>query len=291
VNANSRFLVLTVMVFAVGAQTAPTEAKGKSPELPGFTIPASNGFVVHVVGDQDGSVTMTARRDNASGGVEGVGYSVKGKVTKKTIRANFGKFGRVAVRFKPSGRVIHPRSESCNLPRGYRRYKLRLGVFRGRIRFRGEGGLTTAVASRAKAAPALPHTPACSAFPSPDGSGASLINGYHAFYGSSFYAYKATSTSPTFLEAFTAGNRHKVLAQRFVTALGGPGAFTYDAGYSVADVANLPAPFHGSAHFTKSGRNTYSTGNLSVAFPVGASARFAGPGFIAVLDPSAISIF
>ncbi len=288
--ANSRLRLLAVLTLAALAHTAPTQARDRSPELPGFTIPASNGFVVHVVGDQDGSVTMTPRRGNVSGGVEGVSYFVEGKVTERTIHADFGKFGRVAVRFKPSGRVIRPRTQRCNLPRGYRRYELRLGHFTGRIRFRGEGGLTTAAASRAKAAPALPHTPPCS-FPSPDDSGASLINGYHAFYGSAFYAYKATSTSPTFLEAFTADARHKVVAQRFVTALAGPEAFTYDAGYSVADVANLPAPFQGSAHFTKSGRKTYSTGDLSVAFPVGATARFAGPGFIAVLDPSDISIF
>jgi hypothetical protein len=290
VGGNSRFVLLIITGVLVLAHAVPAEAKHSPLELPGFTIPATNGFVVHVTGDQDGWVTMRARRGNASGGVEEVAYSTKGVVTEKTIRANFHKFGKVTVRFKGSGRVLRTKAQVCNLP-SHKPVKTRLGVFRGRIRFRGQGGFTRAAASRAKAAPALLHTPPCSAFPPPDDSGASLITAYHAFYGSSFYAYKATSASPTFLEAYTTSNRRKVVVERFVTALGGPDAFTYEPGYSLADVTNLPAPFQGSAHFTKSGRNTYSTGTLSAAFPVGGSAPFAGQGFTAVLYPSAISVF
>lgn len=76
-------------------------------------------------------------------------YLAHGKVTPTSIEASFGDRGRIAVRFRSSGRELRAtRRAGCGRPSN--RVVARLGVFSGALRFRGEGGYTSAMVSRAR---------------------------------------------------------------------------------------------------------------------------------------------
>jgi hypothetical protein len=74
-------------------------------------------------------------------------YFAHGKVTPTSISASFGDRGRIAVRFRPSGREVHAsRKAGCRGPGGPSLADL--GVFSGELRFEGEGGYTSAEVHR-----------------------------------------------------------------------------------------------------------------------------------------------
>ncbi len=78
-------------------------------------------------------------------------YLAHGKVTPTSIEASFADRGRIAVRFRPSGREIRAtRGAGCG--RSSNRVIARLGFFVGTLRFRGEGGYTSAATHRARGA-------------------------------------------------------------------------------------------------------------------------------------------
>jgi hypothetical protein len=75
--------------------------------------------------------------------VSSVAYLAHGKVTPTSIAASFGARGRIAVRFRPSGRALHStRKAGCKKPSDA--IIADLGVFAGELRFQGEGGFTSA---------------------------------------------------------------------------------------------------------------------------------------------------
>lgn len=70
-------------------------------------------------------------------------YLAHGKVTSTSIAASFGDRGRIAVRFRPSGRELRAtRKAGCK--RSSDGVIARLGIFAGELRFQGEGGFTSA---------------------------------------------------------------------------------------------------------------------------------------------------
>lgn len=74
-------------------------------------------------------------------------YLAHGKATATSIKASFGDRGRIDLRFQPSGREIHAsRHAGCRRPNGST--IAQLGLFVGELRFRGEGGYTSAEAHR-----------------------------------------------------------------------------------------------------------------------------------------------
>jgi len=74
-------------------------------------------------------------------------YLAHGRVTRRSIAASFGELGRVALRFRPSGRDVHAtRKAGCRKPNGA--VIAKLGSFEGRLSFRGEGGYTSVEARR-----------------------------------------------------------------------------------------------------------------------------------------------
>jgi hypothetical protein len=76
-------------------------------------------------------------------------YFAHGKVTPSSIRASFADRGRIALRFRSSGRVIRAsRRAGCRRPS--KQVIGRFGVFVGELRFRGEGGYTSAEVHRAR---------------------------------------------------------------------------------------------------------------------------------------------
>jgi hypothetical protein len=74
-------------------------------------------------------------------------YLAHGKVTPSSIRASFGDRGGIDLRFRPSGRELHAsRHAGCRRPS--HSVVAKFGLFVGTLRFRGEGGYTSAEAHR-----------------------------------------------------------------------------------------------------------------------------------------------
>jgi hypothetical protein len=80
-------------------------------------------------------------------------------VSPTSVEADFGEVGSVAMRFRPSGRMTHSRRHRGCV--GPDRYTIRFGVFTGSIRFRGEGGYTSADVHRVKGRQVTPRLLAC----------------------------------------------------------------------------------------------------------------------------------
>jgi hypothetical protein len=76
-------------------------------------------------------------------------YLAHGKATPNSIQASFGDRGRIELRFRPSGRELHAsRHAGCRRPS--RSVVAKFGLFVGELRFRGEGGYTSAETHRVR---------------------------------------------------------------------------------------------------------------------------------------------
>lgn len=85
-------------------------------------------------------------------------YLARGVARPERLQATFGNFGKVKMRFRPSRhRTWAGRRRSC---RGANRFIKKHGVFRGSLRFRGEGGYVTVRIHRARGAVVIP-APKC----------------------------------------------------------------------------------------------------------------------------------
>jgi hypothetical protein len=74
-------------------------------------------------------------------------YLAHGKTTPTSIQASFGDRGQIELRFRPSGRELHAsRHAGCRRPS--RGVVAKFGLFVGELRFRGEGGYTSAETHR-----------------------------------------------------------------------------------------------------------------------------------------------
>jgi hypothetical protein len=92
-------------------------------------------------------------------------YVAHGTATTNRIAASFGRFGKISVRFRPSGRVVKSRrGKRC---RGAARYTTRPGVFIGSIRFTGEDRYVQVRAKRAKGRIRRPRRLRCAKPPRP----------------------------------------------------------------------------------------------------------------------------
>jgi hypothetical protein len=86
-------------------------------------------------------------------------YVTRGTVTRRRIKASFGRLGEVDVRFHPSGRVDRSRPRRhCTGPN---HFTSRLGVFAGVVRFHGEKHYVATDARRVKGLVRIPLRLAC----------------------------------------------------------------------------------------------------------------------------------
>lgn len=76
-------------------------------------------------------------------------YLAHGEVTPTSIGASFGDRGRIAVHFRPTGQAIRA-TKRAGCARSGDGVIARLGLFVGRLSFRGEGGYTSAGVHRAR---------------------------------------------------------------------------------------------------------------------------------------------
>lgn len=276
-----------VTLLAPGAQASP-------PKRGVFTFPASGpkyefslrdkaGFRLRMEADPEGSVTLSVSRHRQSNA-----YLVRGKVSKDgDIAANLGRFGRVAVEFRPAGK---PKSEKpfpgCHGGPAV----TETGVFVGQVRFRGEGGFVAFAAARARGevksnprwkCPGLGHGGGGGKEPEsqereqeavlsasrPDGSLGLVAIGARGreFSPSLFFAssHRRYGSLFEFRSAFAVARS--------------PQGFEFDEGLTSATV-RPGAPFHGSAAFQRGAADSADswTGSLRVSFLGGDEALTGG---------------
>ena len=177
-----------------------------------FELKAQHGYTVTVAGEGD-IVALEVSRPLApskGGPLEELlgsfnqsvtAYVSRGTVTEHRIAASFGKFGKVDVRFRPTGRVV----ESGHRPRcrGADHFTSQLGVFVGGVRFRGEGRYVAVRSHRAKGSIRSPLRLHCGS------SGPHVISRSRE---------RPVREQPSFVPTFlTATHRHAVSALELIT--------------------------------------------------------------------------
>lgn len=106
-----------------------------------FHLRAANGYKIYGIGEgATGALVVTRGRQPHRPGVAASVYIARARTGRSRLETAFGRLGRVDLRFQPSGRVTYgKRHRHC---RGPDRYATHYGVFRGTVRFRGEGAYT-----------------------------------------------------------------------------------------------------------------------------------------------------
>jgi hypothetical protein len=269
-----------------------------------FKIETKDGYRLVVVGARGvvaivvtrGSGSRTTRR-GSSRGFALTGYAAKGTVTSRRVKASFGRFGRIAVRFRPSGRVVKsPRRRRC---KGPHRYTIRHGVFVGKIRFAGENHYVQVRAHRAKGRIRRPLRLRCSRSRRPLRASARQrrAGGSPAFsYGTLQAGWREALTSTEFL-ALRFGKRALYLASseeslgavaevRYAMATGPSRTFVMNEALTSARL-RPPWPFRGAGAYAAStdGVRTWS-GDLRASFPGAPGFPLAGSGFRVKLESS-----
>lgn len=130
-----------------GAVGAPVSQK--PPFHTGFGLDPAGPYEVRVHTEGDAVVVTVFRSDRRRRAVS-TSYLARGVARPERLRATFGKFGRISMRFRESRhRPWLGKKRRC---RGAGRYVVRRGVFVGSFAFRGERGYLSIRAHRAKGA-------------------------------------------------------------------------------------------------------------------------------------------
>lgn len=108
-----------------------------------------DGYRFEVVGFEQTVALSVTRGRFRSGRASSAVYLAHGKVTPTSIDASFDGLGRIAVRFRYADRKLRStRKAGCRRPTN--RVIAYFGVFAGGLRFRGEGGYTSARVHRVR---------------------------------------------------------------------------------------------------------------------------------------------
>lgn len=255
-----------------------------------FKVRASNGYSIRVEG-AGRRVTLSA-----SGPAGTATYVVKGRVSRKGITANFGKRGKVDVRFRASRRKkIETAPNRCK----GRPHVTRWGVFVGTIRFAGERGYTRLRAGRApgrtNATPRWkckrrrggsqkpesvakpPGSPDIEADSSEEAIVLEIVNrraGIEA--GAAFF--EAGGQKLAFLAATMEERRGRMQISRYSFDFSSTDAFSFDDSLSTATLGPS-GPFSGAATFRRKADGSMAgAGSLSVVLPGLRRASLVGPG-------------
>ncbi len=284
--------LLGVLACALAALLLPVGAAADLPKgailLSSISLGESNGYEVELAdirfGKRRPRVVVTAQRETAS-----ASYSVR-TGSGPGIHATFGSLGQVDLGFHRRRKVVERPERNC-------RWIIETGVFRGSVRFVGEGGyFASEVANpegeifrlpdgfcglgsfRPGLPPGLPRETVLAAR-SKTGTGEV-----------SFRASRERSARGTILfNADTTERVEGMRIERSVLVPGEPGDFTATGTSRAA--ASPPSPFSGSARFRDPRGGPVSwEGPLAVTLPGSVSLPLAGEGFTARLCPS-LSIF
>lgn len=221
-------------------------------------------------------------------------YVARGTVTPTRVEASFGELGRVAVRFRPSGRIAT--SQPRRHCRGADHFTSRLGVFVGNVRFRGENHYVSVRAHRAKGRIRTPLQLHCAfRFRPPPRRAARPVRELPTFAPTILGAGHRQALSATELFALQFGKRTLFLAVteqsrgsmaevRYALAVAPDKTFTFNEELNHA-VLKPPAPFHGEGIYGAAPDGTTSwSGPLSVSFPGAPRLPLTGSDFEAKLS-------
>jgi hypothetical protein len=277
-----------------------------------LTLEAGDGYEISVLAFEQTVLLAVSRREDPFATTM---YLAHGRVTPRSIRASFADRGRIALRFRPSGRLLRlPPGSACASHRGG--VLARLGVYVGELRFRGEGGYTSAQAHRVKGSsidigalvdclggvtadrhavlPSLrlpapsPHgsvayPPSVPTHPTTGPKPTTLIADDKLPVAQTVFGAQAYGSGRVQFLATEAASEGSIGIARFVFAAAPPAAFAFDDALSLAGVTP-PPPFSGSATFTHGVGGARSwTGSLAVSFLGAADVPLTGASFNASL--------
>ncbi len=263
-------------VAAVLVTFAVPQALAKTKPNDSFTLKGSHGYKLQGFG-AGRTVSMTASK-----GPGLATYSSRGKATAKVMRVDLGKVGEVRVRFHAKRTKLVDPPKGCKGPKQERR----AGVWKGKIRLKGEGGYTKVRARKAQGTVLLTRNLKCHG---PKPRKATVLN--------AIKVVQATNTTLNLHAAQVKGrSRRNFIASEFGTltkaspvaffravSLTGPASTFTHKGFARAHV-RPPSPFSGSADFESSPSSNAWTGPLAVDFPGDPDVKLTGSGFIATLQ-------
>lgn len=270
------------LLVTLGPTAAPAAAL-RLPYPPGFTIEASNGYSVFIVGGEARKGQPPTIAIFVTGKTDAVFYSAPATVTEGSIQASLGSLGEIAVTFHPSGQTLTERSECGGQP-----VTFNSGYYEGTIDFHGEEGFTVIEATRAPGGlgPLLDSI-ACTGISggsAPFMSGAELdVDTQNRRLGPHLMVVKNRPRARAHYEVGVSETSNGVSIARFAGLIAPASTFAYDPEVQTATL-RPPAPFSGSAQFHRKAKpaNRWS-GNLTVDLPGRAGVTLTGGGLQAKL--------
>jgi hypothetical protein len=288
--------VLAVLAFAgpAGAAQAPRHAAGPSPFHSGFSLETRGGLRIDVASAGE-SVAVGVSAGNDKQSASETGYVARGKVRLGSLRASFGRFGSLSMRFRPSA---HPTwvkpHRRCH---GAGRFRTRKGVWVGRFRFKGEGGYVSVDIHRATGqvtdvAPRCWHgsgaRPLARAVP-PPGPGRfsreiAILEADRSEGVAEVTFIAARGETEALFAAQTKAVVGRVAIFRFARAKASAELFSINDAFTSARVAP-PAPFGGTGEYLAAPDGTKAwTGTLFADFPGAPKFPLAGSSFEATVE-------
>jgi hypothetical protein len=297
---------LTCAGAALLAAPAASAKPGYFVEKPGLQLIASthatNGYRVSVANRGGGGVQLTVSKGEGE-----TVYSVRGNVSSSGLKAHFGPFGRVDLKFAG----VPTRTQPKNLFKCRGKNPIHeVGHFTGVLRFRGEQGYTSAAVNRVRGSlkrtfrqvckspgPAPKSAPSLASMPPnpnpPEFTGLAAFSGAEGRVTSLFY-FKVSAhldeSDRVFSLAFvgaaskeTVGRVH-VHRKAFV-AVGEKAVQVSPLGTEpVTATLHLPPPFTGTASYGQAGdEEPVWSGSLAIALPGPENVALTGEGFTAIL--------
>jgi hypothetical protein len=271
-----------------------------------FDLEAQHGYKVSVVGE--GNIVAVEVTKPLPHGKENplerllgskqsvTAYVARGTVTQQRIAASFGQFGKIDVRFRPSGRVVESRPRRrC---RGGDHFTSKLGVFVGGVRFSGEKHYVAVRSHRAKGRVRTPPHLHCASLPPglPSERRARPVPHHPAFNPTFLAATRRHGVSSvelltlgigrtTLFVAITEEGLGSMARIRFALATASSKkAVVLNDPLTKATIA-APMPFRGKGTYRAAPDGTTTwTGSLSVSFPGAPRLPLTGEDFEATLE-------
>jgi hypothetical protein len=278
-------LALAMVMSAVGTAAA-------TPGVSEDVISSPQAMVLH--GTHGYGITVDAypssRRRGARVVVSVVGarsflsYTAPASLAGEGIHANLGRFGRIAMRWEPDGRLGEV-DIACDGHEPRRRFLVDRGAYVGTLRFRGGSGFTAVRAHRVEWRPSWYRD-----YSTCPRQGDGYVPGPGKILeselgirdpGVRFFAYQPKRGEPVEYAAYDREAVRPVKIERTILVHGGPRSLTSSPDFASATL-EPPAPFAGTATYERSkGANGTLSGDLSVTFPDGTVASLAGSPFTA----------
>jgi hypothetical protein len=257
-------LGLACVLMASFAAGPVAQADARTSVSAGFRIPTVEGQEVDV-DVSAGWVTITASaEDEAHERFEAAIYEVSGTMRDRRLVADLGRFGSIAMRFKP--RHVHRSTElGCKVTRA-------TGVFVGRTTYAGEGTQAAASATRASGHLATAKGQGCRVFKrntAKRSSRATVLTAVRRDETTSlaalFSAMRIPHVPETIFMAEEFSAEGRVFIVHLAYAFGDRRSFTFNRDLTRAAVAP-PAPFSGTANYARTDDGRAWGGNLTVGF-------------------------